>query len=200
MSLGRGGPWASSSDSQAKPAESSRCPPGPRPTGKARRARGAQWRASASRLQGHVRAHARGSEGKRADVLREWTARFSADASLLRARKWHILSIMRMRIVLPIVVLVLAIVAGCTKKSGPDPIVGQWVWFNQPIVHIDANGDLRLPDKGVFGHWHVVDAAARTYELDWSNGYVDHVTVSPDGKSLDGANQNGTKVTATRAR
>ncbi len=105
-----------------------------------------------------------------------------------------------MRIVLPIVVLVLAIVAGCTKKSGPDPIVGQWVWFNQPIVHIDANGDLRLPDKGVFGHWHVVDAAARTYELDWSNGYVDHVTVSPDGKSLDGANQNGTKVTATRAR
>ncbi len=36
LSLGRGGPWASSSDSQAKPDESSRCPLGPRPTGKAR--------------------------------------------------------------------------------------------------------------------------------------------------------------------
>ena len=97
-------------------------------------------------------------------------------------------------------VFVLAMAVACTRKSGPAPIVGQWVWFNQPIVHIDANGDLRLPDKGVSGHWHVVDEAARTYELDWSNGYVDHVTVSPDGKSLDGTNQNGTKVTATRAR
>ena len=36
LSLGRGGPRASLSDSQAKPAESSRCPRGPRPTGKAR--------------------------------------------------------------------------------------------------------------------------------------------------------------------
>jgi hypothetical protein len=105
-----------------------------------------------------------------------------------------------LRTALPIAILVLAAAAGCAKKSATDPIAGQWVWFNNPIVYIDANGDLRLADKGISGHWHVIDPSARTYELDWTSGYIDHLTLSPDGKSLDGTNQNGTHVTAKRAR
>jgi hypothetical protein len=98
------------------------------------------------------------------------------------------------------------IVLGCAACGGsgaandPGAIAGTWVWFNTPTVYIDTNGDLRLPGTAPVGNWTSVDVASRAYQLAWANGYVDSLSLAEDGDSLDGHNQYGVRVTATRAR
>lgn len=46
-------------------------------------------------------------------------------------------------------------------------------------------------------HWRGF-RQARLCTLTWKAGYIDSVALSADGNKLDGSNQNGTRVTATR--
>src|SRR5579862_562604 len=63
-------------------------------------------------------------------------------------------------------------------ENNSEAIAGTWAWFDTPTVYIDTNGDLRLPGTAAVGRWAPLDPAARTYELAWANGYVDHLTLS----------------------
>jgi hypothetical protein len=98
------------------------------------------------------------------------------------------------------IVLWCAACGGSSAANDPEAIVGTWVWFNTPTVYIDTNGDLRLPGTAAVGHWTSVDVASRAYQLAWDNGYLDSLSLVADGNSLDGYNQYGVHVTATRAR
>lgn len=77
-----------------------------------------------------------------------------------------------------------------------DPIVGCYRWFNNASVVVRAD---RTITGGPFtGHWRVADAARHTYTLAWPEAVVDTITISPDQRSLSGANQYGYPVSGTR--
>ncbi|OQW91485.1 MAG: hypothetical protein BWK78_04515 [Thiotrichaceae bacterium IS1] len=77
-----------------------------------------------------------------------------------------------------------------------DGIVGKWQWFNGTISTFYSNG---------------TSSASHGYQGTWQPGYVvtwhrdddpttwvDTLTLSPDGQTLDGQNQNGNHVWGTR--
>jgi TIR domain len=77
-----------------------------------------------------------------------------------------------------------------------DPIVGCYQWFNNAPVVIRA--DRTMTGGPLTGHWRVADAARHSYTLTWPEAVVDTITVSPDQRSLSGANQLGYPVSGTR--
>jgi TIR domain len=78
----------------------------------------------------------------------------------------------------------------------PDPIVGCYQWFNNAPVVVRA--DHTLTGGPFTGHWRVADAARHSYTLAWPEAVVDTITISPDQRSLSGANQYGYPVSGTR--
>jgi hypothetical protein len=86
-----------------------------------------------------------------------------------------------------------------TRVGDNDPLVGTWKWFRDGPVTVAADGSFLRNGKPV-GTWKVIDAGKRQYELRWSPPIrsVDELTLSADGKGLDGKNQFGQRVTATR--
>src|SRR5262249_31891536 len=87
------------------------------------------------------------------------------------------------------------------KPPNPnDPLIGTWKWFAGSPVTVTANGTY-LRDARQAGSWTLVDAGQRRYRLNWGGefgGGIDDVTLSADGNSLDGKNQFGTRITATK--
>jgi len=79
-------------------------------------------------------------------------------------------------------------------QPGAKEIQGSWSWFNGRTVIVSPDGNLTAGP--ITGKW--VYLGGRQYSLRWSNGAVDTMTVSPDGQKLDGSNQSGMKVWATR--
>lgn len=81
-------------------------------------------------------------------------------------------------------------------KTGPDPIVGCYQWFNNAPVVIRADGTM---SGGQFAaRWRAVNAEQRMYTFTWPEA-TDTVTISPDQRSLKGGNQYGYATSATRA-
>jgi predicted Zn finger-like uncharacterized protein len=80
-----------------------------------------------------------------------------------------------------------------------DPFVGTWKWFRDAPVTVAANGTFLRNGKPA-GTWKVIDARNRQYELRWSAPLtsVDVMTLSADGKNVDGKNQFGQRVTGTK--
>ena len=87
------------------------------------------------------------------------------------------------------------------ERAAPksDPIVGQWLW-TKPTNHeheILPNGTL-LCGGELHGTWKPLDPDKRKYELFWRNRWIDTLTLSPDGNSLVGTNNNGQVIEAKR--
>ena len=81
--------------------------------------------------------------------------------------------------------------------QGPS-LTGQWNWgAGGGITEIRADGTGR-DARGNTLQWALRDAAMRVYELRWSHGYTDTVTLTADGMSLSGVNQQGYRFSATR--
>src|SRR5882672_1992971 len=77
---------------------------------------------------------------------------------------------------------------------GTDPIVGCYQWFNNAAVVIRADGTMV---GGPFtASWRLVSAAQRVYRFTWPEA-TDTVTISPDQRSLSGANQYGFPTSGT---
>ena len=83
-----------------------------------------------------------------------------------------------------------------TATTGRTPsggITGNWIWGNGAIVTVNANGSV---DAGsVKGTW---SRTGNTYTFRWNNGFSDTMTLSSDGQSMKGKNNNGSDVTARR--
>jgi hypothetical protein len=80
--------------------------------------------------------------------------------------------------------------------ANPDPIVGCYQWFNNAPVVIHGNGTMVA---GPFtARWRRVNAAAHSYTFTWPEA-TDVVTLSPDQRTLGGANQYGFPTSGTRA-
>src|SRR5215213_3686843 len=81
----------------------------------------------------------------------------------------------------------------------PDPIVGEWRYFNNHIVTITADGRLASPKAA--GTWEFTNnkELERKYKLTWQGGlFVDTLVLSRDGNRLAGKNQKGERVSAAR--
>ena len=80
-----------------------------------------------------------------------------------------------------------------------DPIVGQWLWI-KPTNHeheILPNGTL-LCGGEAHGTWRPLEPDKRKYELFWRGRWKDTLTLSPDGNSLVGTNNDGEVIEAKR--
>lgn len=74
-------------------------------------------------------------------------------------------------------------------------IVGTWDWFNGSTVIINSNGTMQS-SGGNYGTWM---RSGSQYILRWRNGgWVDTLTLSIDGRRLEGTNQYSGRVWATK--
>ena len=76
--------------------------------------------------------------------------------------------------------------------AGPD-IVGSWRWYNGVIVIIRQDGYFSA--AGITGHWQMTTPG--TYALTWPKP-VDTVSLSSNRRQLQGGNQYGIRLSATK--
>ena len=89
--------------------------------------------------------------------------------------------------------------ANATPATKPDPLVGEWRYFNDHVVTITADGKLASPKAT--GTWEFTNnkEVERRYKLTWEGGlFIDTLLLSRDGSRLTGKNQKGDKISATR--
>jgi len=71
------------------------------------------------------------------------------------------------------------------NQSGPRGILGTWRWNNgvdiRNLVNGKTNGN---------GTWRLVDPGAQTYEFQWKRIPADRVTLSSNGRVLEGTKAN----------
>ena len=79
-------------------------------------------------------------------------------------------------------------------------LTGKWRWIaaGTEIAPVEFFRDGRAVGAGSTASWTLVDPANREYRIEWSNGYVDLVTLSADGLTLGGQNTEGSSVEARR--
>jgi TIR domain len=85
--------------------------------------------------------------------------------------------------------------ASTVLKPRADAIVGCYQWFNNAPVEIRSDGTIF--GGGFTGHWRLVNSARRAYTFTWPEA-IDTVTISPDQRSLSGANQYGYPASGIR--
>jgi hypothetical protein len=80
---------------------------------------------------------------------------------------------------------------------------GNWKWFSGTTVTINENGTFSAA-TGQRGTWRITDAQKRTVKMEWAKDpkkggpWYDDLTLSEDGRSIEGYNQNRTRVTGTK--
>ena len=79
-------------------------------------------------------------------------------------------------------------------------LTGKWRWIaaGTETAPCEFFPDGRAVVAHATGTWTLVDPAKREYRIEWSNGYVDLVTLSADGLTLGGQNTEGSSVEARR--
>jgi hypothetical protein len=85
-----------------------------------------------------------------------------------------------------------------TQTSTADPIVGEWLWFNNLVIKIEPDGRTA---GDAHGTWRFANnkEVERKYVLKWDGAVVvDNLALSRDGKKLTGKNNSGHAVSATR--
>src|SRR5437870_12212787 len=82
------------------------------------------------------------------------------------------------------------------RAGACDTLAGRWSWFTGGIVTVRDDGVVDATIVG--GQCERTDAGQRRYVIRWTNGYVDTLTLSSDGNTLDGANAQGIPVFADR--
>jgi hypothetical protein len=79
-------------------------------------------------------------------------------------------------------------------------LTGKWRWIaaGTELAPVEFFRDGRAVGARVTASWTLIDPAKREYRIEWSNGYVDLVTLSADGLTLGGQNTEGSSVEARR--
>jgi len=81
-------------------------------------------------------------------------------------------------------------------------VLGEWLWFNGGLTTFFADGTVKGEHRilpGNNGTWECADPTKRRFIISWSQGgWVNKLTLSGDGKRLDGTNQEGSVVSGRR--
>src|SRR5687768_16575071 len=87
-----------------------------------------------------------------------------------------------------------------TPGTKPDAIIGRWRWsVNNYLIDILSDGTTKGPREVGTGVWKAIPTVDRMYQLTWRGGDgVDTITLSADGKKLNGKALDGFEFTATR--
>ncbi len=87
-------------------------------------------------------------------------------------------------------------------RSARDLFPGTYDWTDGQTLVIRADGSLEVlrgSRRTNDGTWQVLDAAAGRFRLEYrQGGWVDTVTLSADGREIDGTNNRGVRVYGTR--
>ncbi len=84
-----------------------------------------------------------------------------------------------------------------TSTKTHQLIVGTWRWFNGSDVVFRQNG---TAEGNLTGNWKLTDEK-KQYLVSWSNGSIDTLTMTEDGKLLEGrASLDGNRVWAVRLK
>ncbi len=78
-------------------------------------------------------------------------------------------------------------------ESGPAPL-GTWKWIGYSYAIFGSDGI--VTSNGNKGIWKWTDRAEGKFRVSWVNGYVDDITVAPNGKTLHGVNNQQDKFVA----
>jgi hypothetical protein len=92
---------------------------------------------------------------------------------------------------------------GCMSvpQGSSNPVLGSWNWPNggtvlitsdHTMTHLDG---LNVVDTGT---WEELPGPGTKVRLTWGSGWIDTLTLSADGKTLEGPNQNGDIITGAR--
>jgi hypothetical protein len=87
------------------------------------------------------------------------------------------------------------------KHDNSSPC-GSWLWVGGSTVTIGKDG--LTTNRGKKGNtsnkgiWHWTDEPNRKFQIQWENGFVDDITLSPNGKVLLWFNHQGKDLKAQR--
>ena len=85
----------------------------------------------------------------------------------------------------------------CAVAGACNRFIASWKWFNNITVMI--SGDYRFSaSDNTNGTWRCLSNG--NIEMRWSTGWVDTISISPDGSSISGRNQQGNNISATRIK
>jgi hypothetical protein len=77
-----------------------------------------------------------------------------------------------------------------------ETVIGRWKWYTGNNRHFRSNGTI---DDSPRHTWQCDDPSRRIFTVRWNNGqWIDTLALSPDGNRLEGENQLGHRVWATR--
>jgi hypothetical protein len=100
----------------------------------------------------------------------------------------------------------LAVVAWQSLTLAAEPCtggIGQWNWFIGGQVTLSQDNKVRFAGNGSIppasGTWSC-DPKQGKYVVTWQNGFVDTLSLSPDGNKLTGLSSTGVQVSAGRVR
>jgi hypothetical protein len=79
--------------------------------------------------------------------------------------------------------------AGGNQPPKPCTPMGIWQWVDNRVMLFNADGSAVSSDKTVTARWMLL--ADGRVRVNWRKGYVDTLTLSPDGKSMDGSSALG---------
>lgn len=86
-----------------------------------------------------------------------------------------------------------------TYSPANDLLVGSWRWFTKDTVLFAKNG-LVVDSKGETGLVLWTDHGARQFQVLWSAGFKDSMTLGPDNLTMSGKNQHGVEITGTKEK
>jgi hypothetical protein len=90
-------------------------------------------------------------------------------------------------------------VARATPDSEPNMSpCGAWRWPGGGVITIMANGIATNTAWKTKGVWHWIDESKHQVQIEWQDGFIDKLTVSPDGTQMHGSNNDDVKLIAYR--
>jgi hypothetical protein len=88
---------------------------------------------------------------------------------------------------------------GKESISGNGTIVGTWNWFTGTKVYLHVDGTFEAWAGNNISNSGTWSRSGNQYTFYWvDGGYIDTLTLSSDGQSLDGYNKGGTHVTGNK--
>lgn len=102
-----------------------------------------------------------------------------------------------------LIILLIILLASTDGSAADTPsVAGTWDWVGGQVLVVLPDQTQKVWWDGNQvnqGTWQILNPATRQYQFKYDNGgWVDTVTLSADGNTLTGTNQQGTSLRGTR--